>query len=65
MSDESGFGLDVAEKFFGLIILLTGVFALYYSLTSAQVLMVYTGLFSFLSILLMVVGFLLLIAKAE
>jgi len=65
MSEESGFGLNVAEKFFGLVILLTGVFALYYSLTSEPALMVYTGLFGFLSILLMIVGFVLLIAKTE
>ena len=65
MSEESGLGLNVAEKFFGLIILLTGVFALYYSLTSAQALLEYTGLFSFLSILLMIVGIILLIAKTE
>ncbi len=65
MSEESGFGLNLAEKFFGLIILLTGIFALYFTVTSAQALVVYTGLFGFLSIILIVIGLVLVIAKTE
>ena len=65
MSEESGFGLNLAEKFFGLIILLTGIFALYFTVTSAQALVVYTGLFGFLSIILIVIGLILVIAKTE
>ncbi|MGA2766844.1 MAG: hypothetical protein ABSF24_00800 [Candidatus Bathyarchaeia archaeon] len=65
MSEESGFGLNLAEKFFGLIILLTGIFALYYTVTSSQALVAYTGFFGFLSIILIVLGFVLLIAKTE
>lgn len=65
MSEESGFGLNLAEKFFGLVIFLTGLIALYYTVTSAQALVVYTGFFGFLSIILIVLGFVLLIAKTE
>jgi hypothetical protein len=65
MSEESGFGLNLAEKFFGLIILLTGIFALYYTAASAEALVTYTGLFGFLSIILIILGFVLLIAKTE
>jgi hypothetical protein len=65
MSEESGFGLNVAEKFFGLIILLTGVLAMYFTLTSSDVLLAYTGLFGFLSLILIAVGLILLIAKTE
>jgi len=65
MSDESGFGLNVAEKFFGLIILLTGILTLYYTVSSSQVLMGYTGLFSFLSIILVILGLFLLVVKVE
>ncbi|MGD0977801.1 MAG: hypothetical protein ABR962_01530 [Candidatus Bathyarchaeia archaeon] len=65
MSEEGGFGLNVAEKFFGLIILLTGILALYYTVSSSQALLGYTGLFSFLSIILIVLGFVLLIVKVE
>ena len=65
MSEESGIGLNVAEKFFGLIILAMGFFALYYTVTSAQALLVYTGFFGFLSIILIVLGLVLVIAKTE
>jgi hypothetical protein len=65
MSEESGFGLNVAERFFGLLIFVMGLFALYYTATSASALEVYTGLFGFLSIVLIVLGFVLLIAKTE
>jgi hypothetical protein len=65
MSDESGFGMNVAAKFFGLIILVTGILALYYTATSADTLMSYTGFFGFLSIILIVIGIILLIAKTE
>ena len=65
MSEESGFGLNLAERFFGLMILLVGLVALYYTLSSAEALEVYTGFFGFLSIILIVLGFVLLIAKTE
>ena len=65
MSDEGGFGLNVAEKFFGLIILVVGILTLYYTLSSSQALLGYTGLFSFLSIILIVLGLVLLIVKVE
>ncbi len=65
MSEESGIGLNVAERFFGLIILAIGLFALYYTLTSTPALSVYTGMFGFLSFILIVLGFVLLVAKTE
>jgi hypothetical protein len=65
MSEESGVGLNAAEKFFGLIILLIGSLALYYTVSSAQALMAYVGLFGFLSAGLILLGLILLIAKSE
>jgi hypothetical protein len=65
MSDETGFGINVAEKFFGLIVLVTGLLTLYYTLSSASVLMVFTGLFSGISLILVIIGLILLIAKTE
>ena len=65
MSEESGFGLNLAEKFFGLIILLTGILALYFTASSVDALAVYAGLFGFLCIILIVLGLVLLIAKTE
>lgn len=65
MSEESGFGMNVAARFFGLIILLTGAITLYYTVTSPAALSIYTGFFSFLSIILIAIGLILLIAKTE
>jgi hypothetical protein len=65
MSEESGFGLNLAEKFFGLVILLTGILALYYTASSVDALAAYAGLFGFLCIILIVLGLVLLIAKTE
>jgi len=65
MSEEGGFGLNVAEKFFGLIIFVVGILTLYYTVSSSQALLGYTGLFGFLSIILIVLGLFLLIVKVE
>lgn len=65
MSEEGSFGVSLAERFFGFIILIMGAFALYYTITSAQALLVFTAFFSLLSIILIVLGFVLLTAKTE
>ncbi|MEM3641030.1 MAG: hypothetical protein QXH37_03815 [Candidatus Bathyarchaeia archaeon] len=65
MSEEGGFGLTVAEKFFGLLLLIVGVLATYYTFTSSQTLGTFTGFFGFLSLLLLALGLFLIIAKTE
>jgi hypothetical protein len=65
MSEEGGFGITAAEKFFGLILIIVGALATYFTLTSTQALGAFTGFFGFLSIIILVVGLFLIIAKAE
>jgi len=66
MSEEEGsFGLNLAEKFFGLILLVVGAIGLYYTITSGTVLLLATGLFGFLTVVLMALGLVLLTAKTE
>ncbi len=65
MSEEGGFGLALAEKFFGLLLLIIGVLAMYYVFTAAQVLGAFAGFFGFLNIILIALGLFLLIAKTE
>lgn len=65
MSEEGSFGLSLAEKFFGLIILAVGGISAYYTWTSSQSLDPYFGLFAFLTIVLLAVGIVLLTAKTE
>jgi hypothetical protein len=65
MSEEGGFGINFAEKFFGLLVFIIGVLALYYMLTSLQALGGFAGLFGFLNIVYIVLGLILITAKTE
>lgn len=65
MSEEGGFGISFAEKFFGLVILITGALSMYYVLTSLADLGNFAGFFGFLNIILILVGLVLLTAKTE
>jgi hypothetical protein len=65
MSEEGVFGLSIAEKFFGLILLIIGGLATYYTFTSSNALGAFTGFFGFLSIVLVALGLFLMIAKGE
>jgi len=66
MSEEGGgFGINLAEKFFGFIIIVIGALATYYTFTSTDALGVFTGFFGFLCILLLAVGVFLITAKPE
>jgi hypothetical protein len=65
MSEEGGFGVNILEKLFGFILLVVGIIATYYTIVSSDVLDGFTGFFGFLTVLLMVLGFILMIAKTE
>jgi hypothetical protein len=65
MSEKGGFGVALAEKFFGLLLLIVGALATYFTFTSSQNLGVYTGLFGFLGIILLALGLFLIVAKTE
>lgn len=62
---EEGFGIGIAERFFGLIIFAVGLVVLYYTLTSESALLVFTGFFGFLCVLLVALGLILMIAKTS
>ena len=66
MSEEEGsFGLNLAEKFFGLILVAMGTIGLYYTVTSTTVLLSATGLFDLLLLVLIALGVILLTSKTE
>ncbi len=65
MSEEAGFGLMVAEKFFGLILIIVGAVATYFTFTSTQALREYTGFFGFLGIIVLALGIFMIVAKVE
>jgi hypothetical protein len=63
--EEGGFGLRLAERFFGFILLVIGAFAMYYTLTSEAALGIYTAFFGFLCIIVLILGLILMTAKTE
>jgi hypothetical protein len=65
MSEEGSFGITLAEKFFGLLLIFIGALAIYYTLTSASGLGVFTGFFGFLSLIPVLLGIFMLIARTE
>ncbi len=63
MSEGDTFWLSLAEKFFGLLLAIVGALFLYFTVTSTAALGVFTGLFGFLSIVVLIVGVFLLVVK--
>ena len=64
-SEEAEFGLLLAEKFFGLILLIVGALAIYFTFTSTTVLGIFSSLFGFLGFVILLSGLFLIIAKVE
>jgi uncharacterized Tic20 family protein len=65
VSEEGGFGISTVEKGFGLILLIIGILASYYTFTSAQVLGTFTTFFGVLTIAICVLGLVMITAKTE
>jgi len=65
LSETGGFGINAAVKFFGLLLVIVGALAAYFTFTSSEVLSTYTGFFGFLSIILVLLGLFMMLVKAE
>jgi hypothetical protein len=65
LSEEGGFGISLAERLFGLLIIFAGAVSMYYVLTSLQELGSAAGILGFLNLILIVIGLFLLTAKTE
>lgn len=63
MSEGDTFWLSLAEKFFGLLLTIIGALFLYFTVTSTATLGVFTGLFSVLSIAVLLIGLFLLLVR--
>jgi hypothetical protein len=63
MSEGDTFWLSIAEKFFGLLLVIIGALFLYFTLTSTEALGVFTGLFGFLSIVVLIIGLFLIFVR--
>jgi hypothetical protein len=64
MSDEGDtFWVSLAEKFFGLLIVIIGAILLYYTTTITDALGAFSLFFGILSVILIIIGIFLLLAK--
>jgi kynureninase len=64
MSEEGDtFWVSLSEKFLGLLLTIIGALTLYFTVTTTTSLGVFTGLFGFLSIVVLGIGVFLLIVK--
>ena len=65
MSEEGDtFWISLAEKFFGIILLVIGAIMLYYTATSTSILGGFSLFFGVLSVLMLLIGMFLLLVKA-
>jgi len=65
MSEEGpSFWLTLTEKIMGLVLIIVSIMLIYYTATSVNVLNVFTGLFAFLSVMLLLGGAFLIVVKA-
>jgi hypothetical protein len=65
MSEQGDtFWVSLAEKFFGLVLIIIGALMLYYTATSSDVVGTFTLFFGILSVILLIIGIFLLLVKA-
>jgi len=65
MRRKNRFGLTAAEKLIGLLLLIIGALYTYLTFTSSPALGSFTGFFMFLSIIILILGLFLIVAKIE
>ena len=63
MSEGDTFWLSLAEKFFGLILIIIGALFIYFTLTSTAALDAFAGLFGFLGVVVLIIGLFLLLVR--
>jgi len=63
MSEGDTFWVSLAEKFLGLLLTIIGALFLYFTLTSTAALAGFTGLFGFLSVIILLIGLFLLVVR--
>ena len=63
MSEQDTFWIKLAQRFFGLLLIVVGAILLYFTVTSTDQLLGFSAFFGLLSIVVLVVGIVLLISK--
>jgi hypothetical protein len=63
MSEQDTFWIKLGQRGFGLLLLFIGAVMLYFTITSTAQLLAFSAFFGLLSIVVLVLGIILLIAK--
>lgn len=63
MSEQDTFWIKLAQRFFGLLLIVVGAILLYFTVTSTDQLLGFSVFFGLLSTVVLVVGIVLLISK--
>lgn len=63
MSETGTFWINLTEKAFGLFLISLSILMIYFTATSTNVLGAYSGLFGFLSVIVMIAGAFLIVVK--
>jgi hypothetical protein len=62
--DRDSFWITLAEKFFGLLLIIVSIIMMYFTFTSGAALSIFTGFFGFLGVVILVAGAFLIVVKA-
>jgi hypothetical protein len=65
MIEKESFWLSMSEKLFGVLILIIGGLFLYFTFTSTNALGVFTGLFGFLGLIVLILGLFMIFVKPK
>ncbi len=63
MSETGTFWISLTEKLFGFLLIGLSLLTIYFTATSTTVLGAYSGLFGFLSVIVMIAGVFLIVVK--
>ena len=65
MSEGETIWLSMSSKLFGIIIVIIGVLFLYFTFASTDTLGVFTGIFGFIGVAVLIVGLFMILAKTR
>lgn len=65
MSEKESFWFPISVKLFGILVAIIGSILLYFTFTSTSTLGVFTSLFGFLGIVILILGLVMILTKTK
>ena len=65
MSEKESFWFPISVKLFGILVAIIGSILLYFTITSTSTLGVFTSLFGFLGIVILILGLVMILTKTK